>query len=309
MKRLLIIEDNTELCDEVSEILSFEGYIVDCAKDGYEGLRKARIALPDLILCDIMLPDIDGYEVYQQIHQLISDNITPFIFITALSDRDNFRYGMELGADDYLTKPFTRDELLKTIGARLKRSNKTEGIIKQRVKALEKNLAERLQKTKNPGYSSFFSDADENMDSVNVRMKYEAFRVIETNQIVDNIKQNIYNELQSKCSPEQKKFLLNLEKRIDTPNVLWDNLSLFLMQFDEKYPSFFSKVEKKHPGLTRYERVLFAVIFLELETHQVASLLSVSPDSVRKSRYRLKKKLGLKTDDNLYDYIQLFDKE
>ncbi|MFW6268303.1 MAG: response regulator, partial [Marinilabiliaceae bacterium] len=267
--------------------------------------------LPDLILCDIMLPDIDGYEVYQQLHQLISANLTPFIFITALSDRDNFRYGMELGADDYLTKPFSRDELLKAIDARLKRTHTTAHIIEQRLGSVEHTLAESFrnaEKKEKHGSGSHFSESVGGVVSKKERNKYEIIHVVETNEIVGKIKQNIHKELQSNCSPEQEKFLLQLEKGIESPNLLWDNPSLFLMKFDEKYPSFFSQVDKNHPDLTRYERILFAAIFMELETHQLASLLSVSPDSVRKSRYRLKKKLGLKGSDDLSDYILSFDK-
>jgi DNA-binding response OmpR family regulator len=124
MKRLLVIDDEQELLEEISEWLQYEGYQVFTAASGQEGIHIALNTLPDLILCDIMMDDMDGYRVLLELRTHAETALTPFIFLTALSKRQDVRYGMELGADDYLTKPFTQSELLKAIRARLEKHHR-----------------------------------------------------------------------------------------------------------------------------------------------------------------------------------------
>lgn len=118
MNNLLIIEDNECLRNEIGEILKFEGFNVLEAATGIQGLKQATALKPDLILCDILMPGISGYEVLIQLKQDPNTSLIPFIFITAMNGNQNFRKGMELGADDYLIKPFSRIDLLKTINNR-----------------------------------------------------------------------------------------------------------------------------------------------------------------------------------------------
>ena len=115
MKKILIIEDNFELRDSIRDYLEAEDYEVIDAADGLEGLRKAKEYLPDLIVCDITMPKLDGYKVLSSLKQNSSTSLLPFIFLTSKTERTYQREGMELGADDYLTKPFTRDELLHAL--------------------------------------------------------------------------------------------------------------------------------------------------------------------------------------------------
>lgn len=122
MKKILLIEDNLDMRENTVEILQFAGYQVEAAVDGKEGVAAARAHRPDLILCDIMMPEMDGYGV---LFLLNRDPLTagiPFIFLTAKADRSEIRKGMNLGADDYLTKPYEEMELLGAIESRLKRS-------------------------------------------------------------------------------------------------------------------------------------------------------------------------------------------
>ena len=122
MKKILIIEDNDDLRENTSEMLNLSGYEIICAANGKAGVEKALEVYPDIILCDIMMPGIDGYAVLQilQKNELLKE--VPFIFLSAKSERSDFRKGMELGADDYLTKPFSANELLTAIETRLKKS-------------------------------------------------------------------------------------------------------------------------------------------------------------------------------------------
>lgn len=122
MKTLLLIEDNQEIRENTAEILELSMYKVLTAPNGKEGVEKAMEHKPDLIICDIMMPVLDGYGVLHAIHRNDQLKNIPFIFLTAKSERADFRKGMELGADDYITKPFDGAELLNAIDSRLKKA-------------------------------------------------------------------------------------------------------------------------------------------------------------------------------------------
>lgn len=121
MRRVLVIEDQMELRENIAEILELADYEVQTALHGKAGVSAARHWQPDVILCDIMMPELDGYGV---LHMLSRDPQTasiPFIFLTAKTERESLRKGMAMGADDYLTKPFEDSELLDAIEARIRR--------------------------------------------------------------------------------------------------------------------------------------------------------------------------------------------
>ena len=124
MKTILVIEDTPEMRENITEILQLAPYDVMEAANGKEGIERARQARPDLILCDIMMPELDGYGV---LHILGKDPAladVPFIFLTAKAELADFRFGMNLGADDYLTKPFDDLALLNAVEVRLRKSER-----------------------------------------------------------------------------------------------------------------------------------------------------------------------------------------
>ncbi|GAB3949576.1 response regulator [Spirosoma harenae] len=121
MKTILLIEDNDEIRDNTAEILELAGYTAYTAENGKVGVEKALAHRPDLVICDIMMPVLDGYGVLHIFNKNPHLVGTPFIFLTAKAERTDFRKGMELGADDYLTKPFDESELLSAIEGRLSR--------------------------------------------------------------------------------------------------------------------------------------------------------------------------------------------
>jgi diguanylate cyclase (GGDEF)-like protein len=121
MKKILVIEDEEFVRENIVELLDAEGFEVIGAEDGRMGLNLARAMVPDLILCDVMMPELDGYGVLTALRQDSILAAVPFIFLTAKAAKADLRQGMELGADDYLTKPFTRAELLGAIISRLKK--------------------------------------------------------------------------------------------------------------------------------------------------------------------------------------------
>jgi DNA-binding response OmpR family regulator len=111
MKRILLIEDNPEVRENLCEILELSGYAVEQADNGKVGVEKALTSPPDLILCDVMMPELDGFGVLQILSKKSATTGVPFIFLTAKTEREDLRRGMNLGADDYLTKPIYKDEL------------------------------------------------------------------------------------------------------------------------------------------------------------------------------------------------------
>ena len=121
MKKILLIEDNDDIRENTAEILELSNYDVIVAENGKIGVEKAIKFLPDLIICDIMMPGLDGYGVLHAVHRNETIKNTPFIFLTAKTERSDFRKGMELGADDYITKPFEGIELLNAVESRLKK--------------------------------------------------------------------------------------------------------------------------------------------------------------------------------------------
>jgi DNA-binding NarL/FixJ family response regulator len=123
MSTLLLIEDHAPLLRNLGEILRFEGHRVLTAGDGPTGLRLAHEQRPDLILCDIMLPGMDGLEILACLRAGAPTRGIPFIFLTARGDPREIRAGMNLGADDYLPKPVSRGDLLASIRARLGRAS------------------------------------------------------------------------------------------------------------------------------------------------------------------------------------------
>ena len=122
MKQLLLIEDNKEIRENTAEILELAGYQVNTAENGKIGVELAMQKKPDLIICDIMMPVLDGYGVLHLLNRNSELTGIPFIFLTAKAERSDFRKGMEMGADDYITKPFSDIDLLNAVESRIKKT-------------------------------------------------------------------------------------------------------------------------------------------------------------------------------------------
>jgi two-component system, sensor histidine kinase and response regulator len=138
--KILVIEDEPNVRENLVELLEAEDFEVFSAKNGFEGISLAQEHKPELILCDITMPELDGYDVLSNLRQDPEIAITPFIFLTAKAATEEIRQGMNLGADDYLTKPFSRQELLTAIQARLSKQN----IYTQNTDTLLNDIGERF---------------------------------------------------------------------------------------------------------------------------------------------------------------------
>lgn len=121
MPKILTIEDEDNIRDTIIETLTLEGFEVIQAENGKVGLKLAQEHLPDLIICDVIMPELNGYDVLRQLNQQRQTQGIPFIFLTAKNSLKDFRYGMNLGANDYLMKPFTTQELVMAVKSRLER--------------------------------------------------------------------------------------------------------------------------------------------------------------------------------------------
>lgn len=144
MSKILVIEDNEPLRNDVIEMLRFEGFDVRGAENGVVGVNVAREYKPDLILCDVMMPELDGYGVLEKVRMEQQAFMTPFIFLTAKTDSSDIRFGMGLGADDYLTKPFQTPELLTAIRARLNHGERIKTMLDLRLKELSDSIITAL---------------------------------------------------------------------------------------------------------------------------------------------------------------------
>lgn len=123
MKHVLLIEDDVILRENTAELLELSGYEVETAANGKIGVEKAKETLPDIIICDIMMPELDGYGVLEAISKDSATKYIPFIFLSAKTERQDVRKGMDLGADDYITKPFGEDELTSAIESRIAKAS------------------------------------------------------------------------------------------------------------------------------------------------------------------------------------------
>ncbi|WP_366184699.1 response regulator [Flavobacterium ovatum] len=136
MKKILIIEDDTVLRENTAEFIKGENFEVFVAEDGLIGVQQTLKHLPDLILCDISMPNMNGYDFYKTIKQIESTSTIPLVFFSARTENEDIRAGMQLGADDYIIKPFDFHELLKVINTRLAKYDSIEQLNNEKFHAL-----------------------------------------------------------------------------------------------------------------------------------------------------------------------------
>jgi len=160
MKRVLVIEDTPAIREETLVALGYEGFEAVGAENGRVGVKLAQEYAPDVIVCDIMMPELDGYGVLRALREIPSTATIPFIFLTAKTDKADLRQGMELGADDYLTKPFMAMELIAAINARLEKQSVVVRQSEKKLDALRGNLASALPAELRTPLSSIISSSE-----------------------------------------------------------------------------------------------------------------------------------------------------
>ena len=154
MKSVLVIDDNPDIRENTAEILELAGYRTLTAGNGKEGVELAQKEKPDVIVCDIMMPELDGYGVLHLLRKNEDTQRIPFLFLTAKTERSDFRKGMEMGADDYITKPFEDIELLNAIEIRLKKA----AIMDNKYSASQQGISQFIKDVKSTGLMSQLAD-------------------------------------------------------------------------------------------------------------------------------------------------------
>lgn len=203
MKKILIIEDNTDVRENLAEILELSNYQAITAENGKIGVDKALRDNPDLILCDVMMPELDGFGVLHILGRNPKTSDIPFVFLTAKSERDDFRRGMSLGADDYIVKPFDDEQLLQTIEARLRKSERLRSASAQSGGSLESFINEAKA-------SEMLQSLSTNRESRHFRKKDVIFREGETPRwlyFVESGQVKIY-----KTSDDGRELIVNIAK-------------------------------------------------------------------------------------------------
>ncbi|MBE2280558.1 MAG: response regulator [Ignavibacteriaceae bacterium] len=171
MEKILIIEDDDSIRQSMREILEEEGFNILTAANGREGVVSAKDYIPDLIVCDIMMPELDGYGVLETLQQDSHLATVPFIFLSAKADKSDIRRGMELGADDFLHKPFTIEELLTAIDSRIRKTQNQRILAEKRLDDLRKSIAFSLPHELNTpllgiiGFAEVLKNESQNMNA------------------------------------------------------------------------------------------------------------------------------------------------
>jgi two-component system sensor histidine kinase/response regulator len=170
MKKILVIEDTIAIREEIVDILKMEGFQVFDAADGLEGLNKAKTIVPDIIVSDILMPKLNGYQMLKELQKHnITENI-PLIFLSAKAEKNDIREGMNLGADDYLTKPLSPDDLIKAINNKLSKQELFNKKINELRINISKSFPHELRTPLNGvlGFSSLLKDITDTPDKAYV---------------------------------------------------------------------------------------------------------------------------------------------
>lgn len=201
--QLLLIEDDLQIRENMAELLSLKGYAIETASDGQEGVMRAMLNRPDLILCDVMMPHLNGYQVLEVIRANHSLATVPFIFLTAKTDHTDLRLGMNLGADDYLTKPFTSSNLLAAIESRLRQEKRRVADVQEQVEKHWSQLSQVSTHEYNTpltgiiGFAHLLKDYYESFDKAQTQSMLDMIiaccrrlkRTIDNNQLVNKLLQ------------------------------------------------------------------------------------------------------------------------
>lgn len=195
MDKVLVIDDQDDIIEMVTYMLTEAGYAVEGATSGEEGLAVARRFRPDLILCDIMMPGVDGYGVLEAARQNLELATTPFVFLTAKTDPDEVRTGMELGADDYLTKPFSERALVRAVETQLDKHVRRRERYQQQLEMLRKGLSSMLPHELRTPLTLILAHASLLIDDYDAATRSEIFDSLHTikdaasrlNRLVENM--------------------------------------------------------------------------------------------------------------------------
>jgi len=177
MTKILVVEDSKEVRNNISQLLSIKGYDVEIAENGKIGLEKVNQAIPDLIISDIMMPEMDGHLFFNELRKSSRTALIPFIFLTAKASPEAIREGMSVGADDYLVKPFRANDLFNAVEARLDKKSKWQSKITSITSHLSEYVPHELR-TPLVGIMGFTDIMIDEFNTLNEEDKLEMLRMI-----------------------------------------------------------------------------------------------------------------------------------
>ena len=307
MKKILIIEDDAVLRENTAEFLKGEGYKVFVAKDGIIGVQQTLAHLPDLILCDISMPNMNGYEFYKTIQQILITSTIPLVYLSARTENEDIRAGMQLGADDYIIKPFDLIELLKVVKTRLAKQETIERFYDEKFYALIDNPAIGVFIYQN-GEFIFYNTK---LASI-FGYTYEEFAAINLSNLIDEnltSKKRILNEI-DRCIIDKKKSIslrfLTVNKENEKVNVdlfgtaisyqgatcLVGNIIDYMDEFYGHYSRIYS--EKSILKLSTRELQVLEFICLGKTTKDISEELNLSQRTIESYRSNLLEKTECK---------------
>jgi len=298
-KKILIIEDDKDIRELTGLFLSESGYDVDVAENGESGLKKVLTYAPDLVICDIAMEGKNGFEVLHMLQQTDILSHTPFIFVTAKTSHEDIRQGMNMGADDYITKPFKLDELLITIQTRLKKAGKSNSSgfseMKKFVSALN-NPALMIRDDK----ITFVNDKIIKYTQTSPALWLNK----EPSEIFDMDSMHYFSDLSQEIQPKDQPELnfnshFNCRKPLFLNGILRHNHSVtyaFTTPEEEVTPPLPSASKIK---LTPREKEVLNLLKEGKKTAEIAKLLHVSAKAIDKHRANLLDKFGVRNTPEL----------
>jgi len=313
MKTILIVEDDRILRENTAAFLTEEGYKVLTAEDGMSAIQIVLKSLPDLILCDIAMPNMNGYEFHQFIQQINHTSTIPFVFLTAKAEKEDIRLGMRLGVDDYITKPFDLNELLKVIQIRIEKHEKFEKKSDDKFQALAQS----------PVIGTFIFQKDsfifynEALSEI-FGFTFNEFSLLNFEDIIDDkYKTEVFLKIE-KCIQEINS---SVQLEFEAVHKTKENLSIEMYGRSINYkgiPSIIGNMvdlgkEIKNlsnthikidnsDGLTKREMEVLKLICKAYTTHQVSEKLFISERTVESHRAKLLTKSGCKNLAELIIY-------
>ena len=228
-RKILVIEDEKTTLNSIVEFLLSEGFDAIGSENGRKGIELAQKHLPDLIICDILMPELDGYDVLTYLQQDAETAAIPFIFLTATTDSSSFRLGMEMGADDYLRKPVTSAELRAAIASRLRKQEATkhnytytEPLAKKEITVTDPEQLKDYSDAQNSLFQFLLQGVKPSMTRLTQEMSdfRETLTESEQQEHLDNLEQefarllavvNQVSELHKILTPENTKILSQLD--------------------------------------------------------------------------------------------------
>ena len=292
-KKLLIIEDNYEVRENLEEILTLSNYEVLTAPNGVIGVELASSEMPDLIICDIMMPELDGFGVLHILQKKIATASIPFIFLTAKTDQTDFRKGMSLGADDYISKPFDDIELLEAVEIRLAKA--------ENLRSLSVNKLEN--------FKTLINEARGKQELEKISKEHES-RSFTKNQIIfmeDQFPRMVYYISSGKVKLyKTNEFGKDFITDIYHPGDFFGHIELIA---EKPYSHFAAAMEETQLHVLPKDEFLsllyankdFSVVFIKMMANNVEQkeeqLLSMAYDSIRKKVAELLVKLSDNTPE------------